>query len=96
MRKDDPGHPEGGAVFAFHGVYSQAEQAGLEADCKAGRGLRNRCRLKERCQRLAPIQERRAKVSPALCQDVLEEGNRKAALAAEATMQEVRQAMNLS
>jgi tryptophanyl-tRNA synthetase len=99
LRKDDPGHPEGCVVFAFHGVYSQAELAGLEADCKAGRLGCVDCkrRLKERlAERLAPIQERRAKVSEGLCQDVLQDGDRRAALAAEATMAEVRAAMKLS
>ena len=98
-RKNDPGHPEGCVVFAFHGAYSQAERPELEADCRAGRLGCVDCkrRLKERlAARLAPIQERRAKVSEAQCQDVLKEGSRKAALAAEATMTDVRQAMNLS
>jgi len=39
---------------------------------------------------------RRAKITADRCQEVLQDGDRRAALAAEATMVEVRQAMNLS
>jgi tryptophanyl-tRNA synthetase len=99
LRKDDPGHPDGCVVFAFHGVYSHAELPGLEADCKAGRLGCVDCkrRLKDRlAERLAPIQERRAKIGEGQCRAALEDGDCRAAAAAEATMAEVRSAMNLS
>jgi tryptophanyl-tRNA synthetase len=98
VRKNDPGHPEGCVVFAFHGVYSLAELPALEADCRSGALGCVDCkrRLKDRlAARLAPIQERRAKITEDHCQDVLQAGNRRAAAAAEATMAEVRSAMNM-
>ncbi len=98
-RRTDPSHPEGCVVFACHGVNSQAELPGLEADCRSGALGCVDCkrRLRERlAARLAPIQERRAKIGADQCRAVLEDGNRRAARAAEATMAEVRSAMNLN
>jgi tryptophanyl-tRNA synthetase len=99
LRKNDPGHPEGCVVFAFHGVYSPEELQGLEKDCKAGALGCMDCkkRLKERlAARLAPLQEKRASITPDVCMQVLAEGKQKATRTAEATMAEVRDAMNLS
>jgi tryptophanyl-tRNA synthetase len=48
--------------------------------------------------RLAPIQQRRKKYedNPKLAWDILEAGSARAASIAEATMQEVREAMNMT
>jgi tryptophanyl-tRNA synthetase len=99
LRKNDPGHPEGCTVFSFHSVYSSDELPAIEADCKAGALGCVDCkrRLGARLSaRLAPIQERRATITEAHCAEVLHEGARRAAVVAEATMAEVRSAMNLS
>jgi len=100
MRRNDPGHPEGCAVFAMHKIYNADEATAIHARCESGEqgcidckkalaGLLN--------DRLAPMRERRREIeaNPEILDDVLAAGADKARAIARETMVEVRKAMNL-
>ena len=36
MRKDDPGHPDGCVVYAFHGIYNKSELELIRSECESG------------------------------------------------------------
>jgi tryptophanyl-tRNA synthetase len=97
IHKDDPGHPEGCAVFGLLGVYGQAD---MHDDCVAGKigcvGCKKR--LAEFLNnRLAPIREKRAELvaHPEKLDAILAAGAERARGVASATMAEVRKAMSL-
>lgn len=100
IRKDDPGHPEVCAVFAFHKVFNEDEVPEIEENCRKG------CIGCVQCKRnlagkmaavLTPIHERRQEVlsRPGFVREALEFGSRKAQENAAKTMEEVREAMNI-
>jgi len=100
IRKDDPGHPEGCAVFAFYKLYAPEEVGELERECKAGKRGCVACkqRLAKLLQaRLEPIQEKQRQLesTPDYVWDILRDGSAKAREVAEATMAEVREKLNL-
>jgi tryptophanyl-tRNA synthetase len=101
-RRWDKGNPEICPVFDFHKIFSSPEV--IER-------VNRECRTAEigciDCKKLmvgylneflAPIRERRSKIeeTPSQVWDVLEDGTRKAREVAQATMAEVRSAMNLA
>ncbi len=100
IRKDDPGHPEVCTVFEYHKAFNQEEVPEIEESCKAGtigcvackKNLANNIN-----ELLDPMRERRAKYeeNPKLVDEILIAGTKKARKIAKATMQEVREAMNL-
>jgi tryptophanyl-tRNA synthetase len=95
IRKDDPGHPEGCAVYAMLDVYGKAD---MHADCEAGKIGCMECkkRLSDFLnERLAPIRERRNELvqHPAHLDEILAAGAEKARKVACVTMEEVRSAM---
>ena len=97
IRKTDPGHPEGCAVFAMLGVYGKAD---FHEDCEAGRIGCVECKMRLANYlntRLAPIRERRVELeqNPSELDDILAAGAEKARKVARETMAEVRKAMNL-
>jgi tryptophanyl-tRNA synthetase len=100
IRKNDKGHPDGCVVYAFHGFYNKAEQPLVRGECEAGlRGCVDcKKRLAERMnEALRPIRERRRNLAahPGRIRDILIDGAAKARDAARATLDEVRDAMNL-
>lgn len=100
IRKDDPGHPEVCVVFAYHRIYNEGEEEGIAKDCRAGRIGCFACkkRLAEKLTaHLAPIRERREALlrDPGRIQEVLEDGNLRAARRAARTLEEVRSAMKI-
>ena len=102
IRRTDPGNPDVCPVGDLHKIFSDAEtMAKVYEGCRsAGIGCIE-CKgwaADNLWKVLGPIQERRAKyeANPKLAWDLLEEGSAKARAAAEATMQEVRAAANLS
>ena len=101
-RRSDPGDPDKCPVFDLHKVYSEQgvidrvnrECRTAEIGCLDCKKLVS-ARVNER---LAPIQERRKtyEENPKLVWDVLDKGTEQARTVAEATMTEVRRAMNLT
>jgi tryptophanyl-tRNA synthetase len=101
VRRTDPGNPEVCPVFDLHKVFSSAEtQAKAREGCTtAGIGCIE-CKswvADAIVAELAPIQERRARyeANPGLVKEILDAGDRRAAVRAEQTMKEVRYAMGL-
>src|SRR5947209_6909861 len=102
VRRTDPGNPEVCPVYGLHKVFSPAEtRAEVVAGCTtAGIGC---IQCKSWCADnvvalLNPMQERRRKDEndPKLVWDILEDGSKRATIAAERTMTDVRTAMNMS
>ena len=96
IRKNDPGHPEGCAVYAMMDVYGQAD---MHDDCTAGRIGCVECKMrlaKFLNDRLAPIRERRAELEqhPEHLTEILAAGAEKARKVARETLGEVRKVMN--
>jgi tryptophanyl-tRNA synthetase len=102
VRRTDPGNPDVCPVGDLHKIFSCTETMAKVYDgCRtAGIGCIEckRWAADSLWEVLRPIQERRAKyeADPKLAWDLLEEGSAKARAAAESTMEEVRDAANLS
>jgi len=97
IKKDDPGHPEGCVVFAFHKLFN-LEYAKREEECKAGTIGCVACK-KQLMELLSvfmkPLAEKRKDLinDKAYLEKILKSGNVKAIEAAQATMTEVRKAI---
>lgn len=102
VRRGDPGEPDKCPVGDLHKIFSSSETMTKVYDgCRsAGIGcIECKSWAADSLWRvLEPMQERRAKyeADPRLAWDILEAGSSKARRAAEATMQEARDAANLS
>lgn len=102
VRRTDPGNPHICPVFALHKIFSPQETiAKVEIGCTTATIGCIEC--KRWCADniialLNPIQQRRRQYEsqPRLLWDILEDGSRRATLAAERTMQDVRSAMHMS
>jgi tryptophanyl-tRNA synthetase len=102
VRRSDPGNPDVCPVGDLHKIFSNQETlARVDAGCRsAGIGCIE-CKswaADAMVTRLAPIQQRRKKYedNPKLAWDILEAGSARAAKVAEATMEEVREAIHMS
>ena len=100
IRRKDPGDPDKCPVGDLHKVFSTSETlAKVYEGCRsAGIGCIE-CKgwaADALVQILNPIQERRAKFTPAEVEDILKDGSRRAQERAEKTMAEVRAAMQLT
>lgn len=98
IHKNDPGHPEGCAVYGMLDVFGQAD---MHKDCEAGVIGCVECKMrlaKYLNERLAPIRQRRRELEehPERLDDILAAGAEKARTIAQATMADVREAMNLA
>jgi tryptophanyl-tRNA synthetase len=100
IRKDDPGHPDVCTVFAFHKVFNESQVPEIEEQCKGG------CIGCVACKKLlqdkialfhTPIYEKRLELltNEDYLRDVIADGSKKAAVKAEATMEIVREAVNI-
>jgi tryptophanyl-tRNA synthetase len=100
IRKNDTGHPDGCVVFAFHGIYNAAELQTVRSECERGErgcvdckmalaGLMNAA--------LRPVRAKREELMkrPGRMDEILREGASKAGAIARATLEEVRDVMNL-
>ncbi|MCE5199503.1 MAG: tryptophan--tRNA ligase [Armatimonadota bacterium] len=97
MRKTDPGHPAGCAVYNLLKTYGRAD---MHEDCEAGRIGCVECKKRLAAflnDRLAPIRERRMELEqhPEKLDEILAAGAEKARKVARATMVEIRAAMHL-
>ncbi len=100
IRKDDPGHPEGCAVFSLHCVYNRPNADNVEVECRAG--LRGCVTCKRECieavnSAMTEIRERRRKFAddPGSVFRILEQGADRARAVASETMAEARKSMGL-
>ena len=100
MRKNDKGHPDGCVVYAFHGLYNKPEQPVVRRECEEG--LRGCVDCKKALaaklnETLRGIRERRRELmeKPDRIRDILMSGAARARAVAQATLGEVREAMNL-
>lgn len=101
-RKDDPGHPDKcEVVFKYYKAFADEETVKcVESECIAGkRGCADCKRMLGNIinEKFAPIREKRAELSKDTekLSDIINEGNKKAVLEAEKTMQKVRDAVNI-
>lgn len=101
IRKDDPGHPDVCTVFEFNKVFNESGIPELENQCKNGKIGCVQCK-KNLADRIVtfmqPIYEKRHELlkNQGLVREVVENGIRKAQKVAEATMEEVREAMRIN
>lgn len=99
IKKDDPGHPDGCAVFAFHKIFDE-NSAQLETRCKEGSVGCVFCkkRLMEMLSVfMKPLAQKRNELisDKARLEKIINEGTQKARAAAEETMKEIRKAMRI-
>jgi tryptophanyl-tRNA synthetase len=99
-RRTDPGVPDDCPAYtSLHRTYCTPDELAWAAEgCRtAGIGCLEckKTMIKHVLAELAPIRERRARLTPDDARDVLAAGNTRAATIAEATMVAVREAMGL-
>lgn len=100
IRKDDPGHPEVCAVYAFHKVFNEDQVPEIDEQCRGGKIGCVQCKrnlAEKMALYMTPIYERRQQLigKPEIIREVVEKGNEKAAKAAKITMEEVRRFMRI-
>ena len=100
LRKNDPGRPEVCLVFTYHKKFNPEEIPVIEKDCRSGALGCVDCKLN--CaskinQMLAPILEKRKTYEKNinLVKDVLNDGEKKAKVIAQQTMNEVHHKMKM-
>lgn len=101
IRKTDPGHPEVCTVYEYQKVFNPAEVSQIETECRAGEIGCVTCKKRlAACLNdlIEPMRERRAQyeTKPELVRDILIDGTARAFKAAEATIEEVREAMQIN
>ena len=100
IRKDDPGHPQVCAVYAFHKVFNEIEVSEIENQCCGGKIGCVQCKrnLADKVvNHMTPIYEKRQEIlkKPAFIREIIENGNENARKIARKTMEEVRSAMKI-
>jgi tryptophanyl-tRNA synthetase len=100
IRKGDPGNPDICLVYAYHKKFNPEEVPDIESGCRSGSLGCVDCKM--RCAErisifLEPIIEKRKYYENNLniVKDILQDGERKAKVTAEETMNEVRQKMKM-
>ena len=100
-RRTDPGEPDRCVAFSLHRLYTaEEERARIVSECRGAEIGCVDCKkilARNVVAELAPFRERRQDLAtqPELVEQVLAEGNRRAAAEATRTMQEVRKAIKL-
>ncbi len=100
IHKTDPGHPEVCSVFAYHKLFSEAEVAAVEDNCRKGEIGCVACKkmLAQNVAKLmTPLYERRQEWAkrPDDIKDIIRQGNQRAQTLAAKTMADVRKAMKI-
>ncbi len=100
IRKNDPGHPETCPVFFFQRVFNEAAADDIAHRCRSGAlGCveDKRDMAKHLNAALSPIRERRRhfETKPALIDEILEDGSKRARAIAQKTLAAVKTAMGL-
>jgi tryptophanyl-tRNA synthetase len=101
IHKTDPGRPELCPVFFFHGVFNERNALDIAQRCRTGQlgCVANKADMAAHLNAaLAPIRERRQQVMrrPAVVDEIIGEGTKRARTIAQATLAEVKQAMRFS
>ncbi len=100
IRKGDPGRPEICLVYTYHKKFNNSETPQIEKDCRSGALGCVDCK-KRIAQRLAehlePMRAKRAHYEshPTEVTDILHDGEKRARMVAQATIQQVRTAMKI-
>ncbi len=100
IRKNDPGRPEICLVYTYHKKFNSGESDQIATDCRSGAlgcvECKNRVAAKIAAT-LAPVREKRAYYESHVdeVKQILTDGESRARTTAQATMSEVRTAMNL-
>lgn len=100
VRRGDPGRPDICVVFSYHQKFNPMEVPEIRKGCESGAlgcvDCKKNCATKI-ADVLAPIREKRAKYENDLnsVKDILADGEKRARVEAQKTMQEVRSAMKL-
>jgi tryptophanyl-tRNA synthetase len=100
IRRDDPGHPEICTVFAFQKVFNESSVPEIEQQCRAGGIGCVACKklLQEKIECFhTPIYDRRQTLlsNKSRLIEIIHDGSAKAAVKAEATMADVREAVRI-
>ena len=99
VRRNDPGHPEVCPVFTLHRALAASDAVeAIDADCRSGAlgCVDCKARLATEVEAvLAPMRERRQRVRPGDVRDILAAGAGQARAEAQATLEEMREAMRL-
>jgi tryptophanyl-tRNA synthetase len=101
VRRTDPGNPDVCPVYEFHKIYSPQEvQAQINKDCRtAAIGCIDCKKLvaDKMVERMAPMWEARASLTshPSRIDEIVQDGSRRAAKVAKATLAEVNEAMKI-
>jgi len=100
IKKDDPGHPDICAVFAYHKLFNKDEVEQIECDCKAGNIGCVACKknlYNKLAKALKPIHERRDEIenNPEMVREIVAKGNDRAKQVVTETMADVRKAMKI-
>ena len=99
VRRNDPGHPDVCPVFTLHKALADTGAVdAIAADCRSGALGCVDCKARlavEVESVLAPMRERRARVRPGDVRDILAAGGGQARSEAQATLEEMREAMRL-
>ena len=101
VKKTDPGHPEVCTVYTFHKIVSADQVEKIACDCKAANVGCVDCKkmlAENMISTLADVHAQRKVLAakPGYVKEVLAHGAERARKVAAATMEEVRQAMNLA
>ena len=100
VRKNDPGRPEVCLVFTYHKKFNPTEILEIESGCKSGTLGCVECKLKcsdAIAKNLEPVLEKRNYFSQNLnlVKDILSDGERRAKIVANETMEQVRKSMSV-
>lgn len=100
IRKNDPGRPEICLVYTYHKKFNPEESGQIATDCRSGALGCVECKNRVAgriAATLAPVREKRAYFESHIDEvnDILSDGESRARKTAQATMSEVRTAMNL-
>jgi len=100
IKKDDPGHPEVCAVYAFHKVFNEEGVKETESLCKAGGIGCVQCKKNLAAKMaitLTPMYEKRQELlkKPGYIREVIQSGNESARKIAVKTMHDVRKTMKI-
>ncbi len=100
IRKGDPGHPDICLIFAYHNKFNVAEVPEIRSGCESGSLGCVECKLKcaaKIAEALAPIREKRAYYESRMdeVKSIVHDGESRARLVAQHTMNEVHAAMGM-